>query len=168
MQLSAKFAALAFTFGSVLIAKVVATPVVAGTVARDTAVDVDVVSDAEPTSFVVSQEEMMHWLATTDAELTFLGEPINPLAPRAAQNTMVTYCNRRVVNVCGGACTFYNGNAKCLSAPGTACLAATTNVGFCDRSGCGHSCNQLSTCGTRLDNGFCYTPGTASILVPAT
>ena len=111
---------------------------------------------------------MAHWLANTDAELTFLGEPINPLASRSAENTMVTYCNKRVNNVCGGSCTVYNGGAACLDAPGTSCLAATHNVGFCDRGGCGHSCNQLSTCGTRLDNGSCFTPGTQSILVFST
>ena len=27
---------------------------------------------------------MMHWIKTTDAELTFIGEPINPLVPRSA------------------------------------------------------------------------------------
>ncbi|KAI0373602.1 hypothetical protein BV20DRAFT_1041979 [Pilatotrama ljubarskyi] len=113
-----------------------------------------------------SHAEMMHWLATTDAALTIIGDPINPLAPRSAQNTMVTYCSSRTQNVCGGACTFYNGGATCLNAPNTNCLAATHNVGFCDRAGCGHSCNQLSTCGTRLDNGFCFTPGTRSIIVP--
>lgn len=78
---------------------------------------------------------------------------------------MVTYCSSRTQNVCGGACTVYNGGATCLAAPGTKCLAATNNVGFCDRGGCGGSCNQLSSCGTRLDNGFCFTPGTASIIV---
>ncbi|PIL23598.1 hypothetical protein GSI_14911 [Ganoderma sinense ZZ0214-1] len=83
----------------------------------------------------------------------------------ASENTMVTYCNKRVNNVCGGSCTVYNGGAACLDAPGTNCFVATNNVGFCDRAGCGHSCHQLSTCGTRLDNGFCFTPGTQSILV---
>ena len=113
----------------------------------------------------MSHDEMLNWLATTDAELTFVGAPINPLAPRSAQTTIVTYCTTRADNVCGGSCSVYNGGAACLDAPGTNCLAATNNVGFCDRAGCGHSCNQLSTCGTRLDNGFCYTPGTQSILV---
>ena len=108
---------------------------------------------------------MMHWIANTDAELTFIGKPLNPLAPRSAQDTTVTYCSTRIFNVCGGACTVYTGGATCLNAPNTNCLAATNNVGFCDRAGCGHSCNQLSTCGTRLDNNFCFTPGTASIAV---
>ena len=119
----------------------------------------------QPATYLVSHDEMMHWIKTTDADLTFIGEPINPLAPRSAQNTMVTYCNTRIDNICGGSCSVYNGGATCIAAPGTSCLAATNNVGFCDRGGCGHSCNQLSTCGTRLDNGFCYTPGTQSILV---
>ncbi|KAI0755823.1 hypothetical protein C8Q74DRAFT_1320149 [Fomes fomentarius] len=116
-------------------------------------------------SYLRTHDEILHWIATTDAELTFIGNPINPLTPRAAQNTMVTYCSSRTQNVCGGSCTVYNGGATCLAAPGTKCLAATNNVGFCDRGGCGGSCNQLSTCGTRLDNGFCFTPGTASIIV---
>ncbi len=79
---------------------------------------------------------------------------------------MITYCSSRTQNVCGGACTVYNGGATCLYAGGTVCIAATANVGFCDRQNCGGSCNQLASCGTRLDNGFCYTPGTQSIIVP--
>ena len=78
---------------------------------------------------------------------------------------IVTYCSHRTQNVCGGPCTVYNGGAACLNAPDTNCLSATANVGFCDRSGCGGSCNQLSTCGTRLEDGYCYTPGTRSINV---
>jgi len=108
---------------------------------------------------------MSHWLANTEAKLTFIGKPMNPLSPRAAQDTTVTYCSDRIANFCGGACTVYTGGATCLAAPNTNCLAATNNVGFCDRGGCGGSCNQLETCGTTLDNGFCYTPGTASIAV---
>ena len=121
----------------------------------------------------MSDEEFMNWLATTDAEITYIGEPIDvnsfstesSLTKRAANNVMVTYCSHRVDNVCGGPCTVYNGPAACLNAPDTNCLAATANVGFCDRGGCGGSCNQLSSCGTRLDHGFCYTPGTRSIIV---
>ncbi|KAJ2912386.1 hypothetical protein MD484_g8020, partial [Candolleomyces efflorescens] len=121
---------------------------------------------------VVSNAELDHWLATTDAKLTFITDTdidtTNPLANRAALDTRVVYCSQRTVNVCGGACTVYQGNARCLDAPNTNCLFATTNVGFCDRAGCGGSCNQFSTCGTRLDGGFCYTPGTRSINVPFT
>ncbi|EJF67486.1 hypothetical protein BD309DRAFT_966824 [Dichomitus squalens] len=139
-----------------------------GARATPVAADVKVTSDeVNPAAYLVSHEQMMYWIANTDAELTFVGKPINPLTPRSAQDTTVTYCSDRIDDVCGGACTVYTGGATCLDAPDTNCLAATNNVGFCDRSGCGHSCNQLSTCGTRLDNGFCYTPGTASILVSA-
>ncbi|KAH9928850.1 uncharacterized protein B0H18DRAFT_953771 [Fomitopsis serialis] len=126
---------------------------------------------ANPSPEVTTEAEMIQWLKSTDANLTFIGEPIpgvnapEGLVSRSAQNTMVTYCSRRVDNVCGGSCTVYNGGATCLSAPNTQCLAATNNVGFYDRGGCGGSCHQLSTCGTELDNGYCYTPGTASILV---
>ncbi|CAA7263907.1 unnamed protein product [Cyclocybe aegerita] len=118
-----------------------------------------------PASFILTDAEFDHWLATTDAEITYVGEPYNPLTERDILATRVTYCSQRVFNVCGGACTVYNGGATCLNAPNTNCLAATNNVGFCDRAGCGGSCNQLSTCGTRLDGGFCYTPATRSILV---
>ncbi|KAK0494332.1 hypothetical protein EDD18DRAFT_1320803 [Armillaria luteobubalina] len=133
-----------------------------------------VVGSASPTPEPVSaaiwtDAEFDHWLATTDAKITYHGDatPPNPLAPRDALTTRVTYCNRRTNSVCGGACTVYNGGATCLNAPNTVCLAATHNVGFCDRAGCGGSCNQLSTCGTHLDGGFCYTPGTRSIIVSA-
>ncbi|KAH9913761.1 uncharacterized protein B0H18DRAFT_960153 [Fomitopsis serialis] len=103
------------------------------------------VPSPEVTTQLFTQEEMIAWLKTTDAELT--------LSATLSQN------------VCGGSCTVYNGSAKCLNAPDTQCLAATNNVGFCDKGGCGGSCNQLSTCGTHLDNGYCYTPGTKSINV---
>ncbi|ESK90757.1 hypothetical protein Moror_4079 [Moniliophthora roreri MCA 2997] len=122
-------------------------------------------ASALPDVEVVSRKELLDWISTTDAELTFIGEPLDK---RAALNTMVVYCNTRTQNVCGGICTVYNGNARCLDAPGTACLRATTNVGFCSSPGCGGTCNQYSTCGTRLDGGFCFTPGTRSINVPFT
>ncbi|KAK0489748.1 hypothetical protein EDD18DRAFT_1188137 [Armillaria luteobubalina] len=120
-----------------------------------------------PAAFIWSDVEFDHWLATTDAEITYYGNTgaPNPLASRAALNTRVVYCSSRTNSVCGGHCTVYDGGATCLNAPNTACLGATNNVGFCDRGGCGGSCNQLSSCGTRLDRGFCFTPGTSSIIV---
>lgn len=93
----------------------------------------------------MTQDEMMNWLKTTDATLTFIGNPIpgvnapEGLVSREALSTMVTYCNRRNNGVCGGSCTVYNGGAKCLNAPDTVCLAATNNVAFCDRKGWVHS-----------------------------
>ncbi|TFK22717.1 hypothetical protein FA15DRAFT_595551, partial [Coprinopsis marcescibilis] len=109
-----------------------------------------------------SKSDIDLWIATTDANVTIIGDPINAL------DTRVVYCNRRTQNVCGGDCTVYNGNAKCLWAHTTQCIWASTNVGFCDRDNCGGSCNQFNSCGSRLDGNFCYTPGTASILVPFT
>ena len=117
---------------------------------------------------LITIEQFKRWLATTDADVTFHGKPLGDLSDiskRNALNTMVMYCNKRIDNVCGGSCSVYNGGATCIDAPGTACLSATSDVGFCDRSGCGGSCNQFSSCGTRLENNFCATPGTASILV---
>ena len=117
---------------------------------------------------VTSIEQFKDWLANTDAKITYVGEPLgdlSTLSKRAALNTIVTYCSSKIDDLCGGSCTVYNGGSTCLSAPNTKCLSATNNVGFCDRGGCGGSCNQFSSCGTRLQNNFCYTPGTASILV---
>ncbi|KAF9552085.1 hypothetical protein CPC08DRAFT_745012 [Agrocybe pediades] len=113
---------------------------------------------------IASEAEIMHFIATTDAKLTFIG---NPIQRRNALDTTVVYCSSRVDNVCGGACTVYSGGPTCLNAPDTQCLSATSNVGFCDRGGCGGSCNEFASCGTRLSNNFCFTPGTASILVGA-
>lgn len=115
--------------------------------------------------YLVSHEEMLNWIKTTDAKLTFVGKPINPLTARDAQSTIVTYCNTRSFDVCGGICTVYNGGAKCLAAPGTQCLSATKPVSFCADSRCSGPCNPSSNCGTPLANGFCYTPNTNSILV---
>ncbi|KAF9499460.1 hypothetical protein BDN71DRAFT_1503168 [Pleurotus eryngii] len=115
---------------------------------------------------VVSDAEFDNWLRTTDANLTFIGSARKSLISRNALATRVVYCNRRSGSVCGGDCTVYEGGSACLNAPRTSCLSATTNVAFCDRGGCRGSCNTFNSCGTRLDGGFCYTPGTASINVP--
>ena len=109
---------------------------------------------------------MLTWLATTDANLTFIGDSVGMNSKRAADSIMVIFCPDRTQNVCGGSCSVYNGGAACLNAPNTNCLSATANVGFCDHSGCTGSCNQFSSCGTRLSNNFCFTPGTKSIIVP--
>ncbi|KAF9465465.1 hypothetical protein BDZ94DRAFT_1307074 [Collybia nuda] len=113
---------------------------------------------------LVSEGEMKNWLANTDANITFVGEPISKIGSRAGQ-TMVVFCNKRINDICGGTCTMQTTGPTCIEASGTACLMATSNVGFCDKGGCGGSCNQLSTCGTSLSGGFCFTPGTSSILV---
>ena len=112
---------------------------------------------------------MLTWLSTTDAKLTFIGEPVSARSAkdkRAAEDTMVIYCNKRAGSVCGGSCTVYNGGSKCLSASGTECLYATSNVAFCDGKDCTGSCHNFNKCGHPLDDNFCFTPGTASINVP--
>ena len=123
-------------------------------------------------SNLISVEQFKHWLATTDADVTFIGEPLgdlSDLSKRNALNTVVTYCNTQNDNVCTGLCTVYNGAGPvCLSAPGTACLFATNDVYFCNTDGgecINGSCNDFSSCGTVLDNGFCSTPNTNSIFV---
>ena len=117
---------------------------------------------------LITIEQYKHWLENTDAVVTFHGKPLgdlSSLSKRNALNTVVTYCTQRIDDICGGTCQTYNGGATCINSPGTSCLIATNNVGFCDRGGCGGSCNQFSSCGTKLQDGFCFTPGTASILV---
>lgn len=113
----------------------------------------------------MSVAEMKNWLSTTSANLTFIGEPIESLGLSPFVTT-VTYCSTDTAGLCSGPCTVYTGGATCLNAPGTNCLSATTNVAFCDHAGCTGSCNVFDSCGTKLNNGFCATPGTKSISVP--
>ncbi|KAJ7303018.1 hypothetical protein DFH08DRAFT_794181 [Mycena albidolilacea] len=127
---------------------------------------VDAANDDAPAFSLLTVAEMKNFLATTDANLTFIGDVstlgVSPFV------TTVTYCATRTANLCSGPCTVYTGGATCLDAPNTACLSATSNVAFCDKSGCkGTPCNVLSSCGTKLDDGFCFTPGTKSISVPS-
>ncbi|RPD58868.1 hypothetical protein L226DRAFT_616609 [Lentinus tigrinus ALCF2SS1-7] len=116
---------------------------------------------------IMSTDEIYHWLDTIDtANVTFIGKPIDRDAPLSAEDIMVFYCSQRSGNDCVAPCTVYVGGATCLYAPNTNCLGASANVDFCDGSGCSGSCNQLATCGVRMNLGFCYTPGTNSIIVP--
>ncbi|TFK84436.1 hypothetical protein K466DRAFT_602012, partial [Polyporus arcularius HHB13444] len=96
MQFTAKFTALAFAVVAATVSQVAASPA--------------------PVASVISTDEFLKWLDTTDAEITYIGKPINGSVPRAAQNVMVTYCSSRTQNVCGGTCTVYNGPAACLAA----------------------------------------------------
>ena len=121
---------------------------------------------SEPTfSAIISDAEMAHWLANTDAELTFIGQPPNPLARRKEQSTTVTYCNKRVGPICGGTCTVYTGGPTCLATNNVQCLTATRDIGFCDEAECNGDCEALSECGTPLGSGFCFAPQTLSILI---
>ncbi|KAJ3515814.1 hypothetical protein NLJ89_g1534 [Agrocybe chaxingu] len=75
-----------------------------------------VAMEATPAAFIWTDTEFDYWLATTDAKITYYGNTApNPLAPRGALDTRVTYCSSRIHNVCGGACTVYNGGATCLT-----------------------------------------------------
>jgi hypothetical protein len=87
-------------------------------------------------------------------------EPVDPLA---SCNAMLNLGLSVVVIV---QCTTGHGPNTCLNAPDTKCLMASSSVSFCDGGGCGGSCNQFASCGVPIDNGFCQTPGTSSILVP--
>ncbi|KAF9062686.1 hypothetical protein BDP27DRAFT_1233230 [Rhodocollybia butyracea] len=113
---------------------------------------------------------MKEFLATIDpSEITYTGNSkniIDGLEPLAPDTITVVYCSIVSSGLCGGPCTTYVGGPTCLAAPSTNCLSATENVAFCDRGGCGGSCNNFASCGTHLQGNFCSTPGTASILVP--
>ncbi|KAI0817011.1 hypothetical protein BC628DRAFT_1333888 [Trametes gibbosa] len=115
----------------------------------------------------MSDSQLAHWLATTDAKLTFIGgrPDLHPLARRAAQKTIVMYCTERSGDFCAGECTVYSGGAACVEAPNTECLAADKDVGWCTEIGCDGTCSALSSCGTFLAMGFCLTPNTNSIVV---
>ncbi|KAF7328421.1 hypothetical protein MVEN_02558000 [Mycena venus] len=115
---------------------------------------------------VISIAAMKEWLSTTDVELTYSGLPIEALGVNPLVTT-ITFCSTRTANLCSGPCNVFTGAGVCHATPGTNCLAATTDVSFCDGANCGGSCHTLSACGTRLDNGFCFTPGTNSISLPA-
>ncbi|KAL1658211.1 hypothetical protein GGF50DRAFT_67701 [Schizophyllum commune] len=125
----------------------------------------------QPEVNIVSDEDFLQWLKTTDASLTFIGDPIlgftssEGLTPREKSSMKVTYCSSCINNICGGSCTVYNGGPVCLDAPATVCLYAIHDVGLYDRAGCTLSCNSFDSCGTRLDDGFCHAPETSSILV---
>ena len=113
---------------------------------------------------------MEAWLASTDAEVTFVGgvKNFSDIATRSALSTTLTVCSHVNGNLCSGPCTVFTGNGECINTPGTNCLAATTDVSFCNKSKCGGTCNLFSKCGVALENGFCDTPGTNSVSVPQT
>ena len=95
---------------------------------------------AEP--YTGSEAQLLHWLKTTSANLTFTGDPIpgitgpEGLTPRGALATTVVYCSVRNGNTCEGPCTVYNGDPECLHAPNTNCLFATGEVTFCAPDKC--------------------------------
>ncbi|TRM65349.1 hypothetical protein BD626DRAFT_398727 [Schizophyllum amplum] len=125
----------------------------------------------------VESADLMEWLKTTDAKLTFVGKPIpginapEGLVSRAALDTTVVYCNTSYsTGACGGVCTVYvgGGGPLCFYAPGTNCIYASKDINFCTGSTCEAGCEQFSACEKHLGRGFCDTPGTNSIFVGET
>lgn len=113
-----------------------------------------------------TRDEILDWMATTDAFLRFVGEPLTECS---TPETMVVFCNHQTGDGCGGTCTVYSGSSGvCFDVPNTNCLRATTNVAFCNEPGCGPGlCNVFDSCGTVLNASFCSTPGTVSISILA-
>lgn len=119
----------------------------------------------------MTPQEMAQWLSNHEGVITYVGlKNHTEIVKRAAQSTTVTYCGQVSGNLCSGPCTVSTGNGICINAPGTNCLAASTDVAFCDYDNCDSSdgCHNLSQCGTRLNDGYCFTPGTNSISLPST
>lgn len=108
---------------------------------------------------------MKNWLATTNESLTFTGAPLEDIGLNPLTTT-ITFCSTVTAGLCSGPCNVFTGAGVCHATPGTNCLSATTNVAFCDHSGCSGSCNTFADCGTKLNDGFCDTPGTNSISLP--
>ncbi|TCD68004.1 hypothetical protein EIP91_011673 [Steccherinum ochraceum] len=125
---------------------------------------------------ITSREDILQWVATTPSELTFIGDPLQGPSPHPkradAVDAIVIFCSVYSGTSCEGPCTVYRGGAGCIETPTTNCLKASANVSFCNLEGCqtqandnARHCNQLSTCGTHGDHGFCFTPGTVSVNV---
>ncbi|KAJ8454407.1 hypothetical protein ONZ51_g13041 [Trametes cubensis] len=113
-------------------------------------------------------------------ELTIIGQwpptydNLHPLSPDSPADMTVVYCENAVGAECNTPCTLYNGPGNvCLSAPGTSCLLATADVTFCSTPDCSGAmtafCNILQQyCPTHMmEGGYCFTPNTKSISVPA-
>ncbi|KAI0655658.1 hypothetical protein C8Q70DRAFT_407885 [Cubamyces menziesii] len=128
-------------------------------------VDVDDTTGVQ-TVVYASRAELLQWLSTIDPSLvTYTGNPINPDPSEPAADTTVVYCANKSGSNCQPPCTVHNGGPGCIYAPGTNCLSATSDVSFCSTSDCTKFCNTYDDCGDRLDDGYCYTPGTNSIFV---
>ncbi|KAI0334231.1 hypothetical protein GY45DRAFT_90830 [Cubamyces sp. BRFM 1775] len=116
-----------------------------------------------------SHAELMAWISTIDPSLLTYTGPSNATSPDLASlpeaDTTVVYCAKRSGSSCAAPCTVHVGGPGCIYAPGTSCLAATADVSFCSTSDCTRYCNAYSTCGIKLDEGYCWTPNTNSIFV---
>ncbi|KAJ3526217.1 hypothetical protein NMY22_g7362 [Coprinellus aureogranulatus] len=120
---------------------------------------------------IMTDEQLDHWLANTDAELKFIGEKSyvpGTLRKRGEKSTRLVTCTTANGSNCGGSCSVYNGNAACLNVAGTVCIQASGPVAFCSKANCADPCTQLANCLAWMNDGFCGTPDTNSIIVPFT
>ncbi|CAA7261334.1 unnamed protein product [Cyclocybe aegerita] len=124
-------------------------------------------SEGTPATFITSNTEFDHWLATTEANITWVGgKAPNPLAPRSASDTTVAYCNELVDGRCQGYCNVFTGSGVCINTPfAITCIYASNNVFWCDNLECTGSCAFTANC-HRIPGGFCYTPNANSINIP--
>ncbi|KAI0350937.1 hypothetical protein OH77DRAFT_1462794, partial [Trametes cingulata] len=117
---------------------------------------------------------LLHWLATTNLNVTWIGEPINPLAGPSEDSPdasiTVVWCNASSGNDCVNPCYAYSGaGSVCIETPGAGfvCLSSTSDdVTFCTSGVCQQNCPRFGDCAAPLDHGFCLTPGAKAIYVP--
>ncbi|KAH9887002.1 hypothetical protein C8Q73DRAFT_268511 [Cubamyces lactineus] len=127
------------------------------------------VATMDPSSLTI----IGHWppLLAADTDNPLLAPP----SPSSTSDMTVVYCKTVVGGQqCNPPCTLYNGpGGVCLPAAGTNCLLATVDVAFCATADCSGAvpayCNVLDgyCAGHAMQGGFCYTPDTNSISVPA-
>ncbi|KAI0355586.1 hypothetical protein OH77DRAFT_1424529 [Trametes cingulata] len=125
-------------------------------------------------SSAVSRAELLHWLATTDFEVNWIGEPINPLGGPSEDSpdasTTVVWCMSASGNDCISPCNAYSGPGNiCITQQGGIdCLLSTSDeVTYCTANSCGGTCLRFADCPVSLNHGFCFTPNISSILVPS-
>ncbi|TFK71106.1 hypothetical protein BDN72DRAFT_488162 [Pluteus cervinus] len=125
---------------------------------------------------ILTTTQMLKWITTTDANLTYINTPpeVEPFSKRQDQQlpvVIVVSCTEQVNNTCGGACTIMRGSGAptCLNTPGANCVLATADFQLCTGSACDGTCTSLTEC---IDDettfeGFCAIPGTNSLSLAA-
>ncbi|KAI0370975.1 hypothetical protein BV20DRAFT_1052063 [Pilatotrama ljubarskyi] len=121
----------------------------------------------------VTRAELLHWLATTGAEVNWIGDPINPLAGPSEDSpdasVTVVWCNTQTGNDCLNPCYAYSGaGSVCITGPDIACLSSTNDdVTFCTSNSCGSNCPRFGDCAVPLNHNFCLTSNANAISIPA-
>ncbi|TFK92467.1 hypothetical protein K466DRAFT_595221 [Polyporus arcularius HHB13444] len=148
MQFTTKFTALALALAAATVSQ--ATP---SSVPADTS------------GGIISKDEFMHWLDTTDANITYVG--VTDRSALSAADTMVRECSPGVNGPCSGGCSVYNlrgeGGCRPTVLREVECLSATMDILFCQDRGCSTDCTRLSECRPILGPNTCYAYGTKSI-----